>query len=504
MSFPIPVPSWRLARAALASLFCVASTVALAAKQAPAAPASQAATPAHAQTGRGAAKAGMTPLYTGDVDLSKRRTIRILTPYSKTQYFVDKGVPRGVVQEAAVQLQTALNKQFKTSTANQIHVAVIPTSRDQLLEALQQGRGDVIAAGVTMTPEREKIVDFTVATKSNVKEIVVTGPGAPELAKVDDLAGKEIAVRNGSIQFEGLQKLNATFKQQGKAPVKIRTVPATLEDEDILEMANAGLLPIVVVDDYYADFWKQILPNIKPHPDIAVREEGSLAWAVRKNSPKLLEVLNPFVKANAEGTAFGNSILRKYLKDTKVVKSATSPAEIKKFNDLVAIFRKHGDKYGIDYLLMMAQGYQESRLSQEAKSPVGAIGVMQLMPATGQDMKVGDIKQTDPNVEAGVKYVRFMIDQYFKDEPMTPLDKGLFAFASYNAGAGRIRSLRREAAKQGLDPNVWFNNVERVVAAKIGRETVTYVSNIYKYYVAYTLVVEEMDEKAKAKGEVKR
>ncbi|HMA07279.1 MAG TPA: transporter substrate-binding domain-containing protein, partial [Ramlibacter sp.] len=451
------------------------------------------------------AKAGMTSLYTGDVDVGKRRTIRILTPYSKTHYFVDRGVPRGMVQEAAVQLQTALNKQFKTSTANQIHVAVIPTSRDQLLEALQQGRGDIIAAGVTMTPEREKIVDFTVATKGNVKEIVVTGPGAPDLASLDDLAGKEIAVRNGSIQFESLQKLNESFKQQGKAPVKIRTVPTSLEDEDILEMANAGLLPIVVVDDFYAEFWKQILPGIKPHPDIAVREEGSLAWAVRKNSPKLLAVLNPIVKANAEGTAFGNAQFRKYLKDTKVVKSATSPAEIKKFNDLVAIFRKHAGKYEVDYLLMMAQGYQESRLDQQAKSPVGAIGVMQVMPATGQDMKVGDIRQTDPNVEAGVKYMRFMMDQYFKDEPMDRLNKGLMAFASYNAGAGRIRSLRREAAKQGLDPNVWFNNVERVVAAKIGRETVTYVSNIYKYYVAYTLVAEEMDEKAKAKGEtVKR
>ena len=507
MSFPKNLPSSRLARAALACLFCVASSVALAAKQAPApaAPASQAAASNQTQTSRGTAQAGMTKPYTGDFDvMAKRRLIRILTPYSKTHYFIDKGVPRGAIQDAAVQLETALNKQFKTGTANLIHVAVIPTSRDQLLDALQRGRGDIIAAGITMTPEREKIVDFTVATRSNIKEIIVTGPGAPALASVDDLAGKEIAVRNGSIQFESLQKLNEAFKQRGKAPVKIRPVPATLEDEDILEMANASLLPIVVVDDYYADFWKQILPNIKPHPEIAVRDEGSLAWAVRKDSPKLLGVLNPIVKANAEGTAFGNAQFRKYLKDTKVVKSATSASEIKKYNDLVTIFRKYSDKYEVDYLLMMAQGYQESRLDQQAKSPVGAIGVMQLMPATGLDMRVGDIHQTDPNIEAGVKYMRFMMDQYFKDEPMDRLNKGLMAFASYNAGAGRIRSLRREAAKQGLDPNVWFNNVERVVAAKIGRETVTYVGNIYKYYVAYTLVAEEMDEKAKAKGEVKR
>jgi membrane-bound lytic murein transglycosylase MltF len=275
-------------------------------------------------------------------------------------------------------------------------------------------------------------------------------------------------------------------------------VPATLEDEDILEMTNAGLLKVVIVDDFNADFWKQILPSITPHPAIAVREEGALAWAVRKNSPELIAALNPIIKANGEGTLFGNSVLRTYLKDTKTVKRATSPAEIKKFNDLVGIFRKYGDKYSLDYLLMMAQGFQESRLDQSVKSKVGAIGVMQVMPTTGKDLKVGDISQIDPNIEAGVKYMRFMMDQYYKDEPMDNLNKGLFTFASYNAGPARIRQLRALAADRGLNPNVWFNNVERVASEKIGRETVTYVSSIYKYYVAYALTMQEIDEKAKA------
>ena len=139
---------------------------------------------------------------------------------------------------------------------------------------------------------------------------------------------------------------------------------------------------------------------------------------------------------------------------------------------------------------MGAQGYQESQLNQNAKSSVGAIGVMQVMPATGKDMKVGDITETEANIHAGIKYMRFMIDQYYEKEPMTKLDKALFAFASYNAGAGRVRQLRQEAAKRGLDPNVWFQNVEYVAAEKIGPETVTYVSNIYKYYIAYRLVLE--------------
>jgi membrane-bound lytic murein transglycosylase MltF len=153
---------------------------------------------------------------------------------------------------------------------------------------------------------------------------------------------------------------------------------------------------------------------------------------------------------------------------------------------------------------MGAQGYQESQLNQDAKSPVGAIGVMQVMPTTGQDMQVGDITETEANIHAGIKYMRWMMDQYYEKEPMTKLDKALFAFASYNAGAGRIAALRREAAKRGLHPNVWFQNVEYVAAEKIGQETVTYVSNIYKYYIAYRLVMESRAAQQEAVEKIKR
>src|SRR6185436_19064979 len=149
---------------------------------------------------------------------------------------------------------------------------------------------------------------------------------------------------------------------------------------------------------------------------------------------------------------------------------------------------------------MLAQGFQESRLDQNAKSHVGAVGVMQVMPATGKDLKVGDINQVDANIHAGVKYIRFMIDQYYAKEPMDPTNRMLFAFAAYNAGPGRIRQLRREAQTRGLDPNVWFNNVERIVGERIGRETCQYVSNIFKYYVAYTLTLEDWAAAGGRKG----
>ena len=438
--------------------------------------------------------------WTGDFDgMVKRRQIRILTPYSKTHYFIDRGVPRGIVYDGGMKLEADVNTRLKTTPATRIHVVFVPTSRDALYQALIDGRGDIVSANVTITPERQKLVDFTVPSRTNVNQIVVSAPGAPAIHTVDDLAGKQVGVREKSLQFDSLTELNARFKKEGKAEIAIKTVPTAMEDEDILEMVNSGLLKATVVDETIADFWKMVLPDLNVQPKAVVRSGGDVAWAVRKNSPKLLEVLNPLITANKQGTLFGNEILRKYLKNAKFAKSATSDAEIKKFRALVDTFKKYGDKYDVDYVLMMAQGYQESQLNQGAKSHVGAIGVMQVMPATGKDMKVGDIKQTDANVHAGVKYIRFMVDQYYADEPMDRLNKGLFAFAAYNCGPGRVRQLRKEAQTRGLNPNIWFNNVERIAGERIGRETVTYVSNIYKYYIAYTLTLEEWNAGAAKK-----
>lgn len=214
--------------------------------------------------------------------------------------------------------------------------------------------------------------------------------------------------------------------------------------------------------------------------------------------------LNAFLARYPQGSARRNLLLQQYWKNANHVKDAVSQEERAKFEQMAKFFRQHSDQYRLDYLLMAAQGYQESRLDQTVKSKVGAIGVMQVMPATGKELQVGDIRQLEPNIHAGVKYIRFMMDRYYEKEPMDPLNKGLFTFASYNAGPRRIAQLRQAAAQRGLDPNVWFNNVELIAAEKIGRETVTYVSNIYKYYLAYTLLTEEQAERAKAREALKQ
>jgi membrane-bound lytic murein transglycosylase MltF len=427
----------------------------------------------------------------------KRRLVRIGVTYNRTFYFGDHGAQRGIAYEYGKLMEDELNKQRKTGNLK-VAFWFVPLPRDQLLPALMDGKVDMVIAQLAVTPERQKLVDFTNPTRRNVNQVVVTGPGAPAIASVDDLAGQEVFVRKSSDYYQSLLALNTRLQSAGKPPVSIQEAPENLEDDDMLEMANAGLIKITVVDSYLAEFWKQVFTDLTVHDTVTVRTGGDLAVAIRKDSPQLAAGLNAIIAKYGLGTTFGNMMQQRYLQSTKYVKNSASEAERKRFLQMTELFKKYSDQYDMDYLLMAAQGFQESGLDQSVKSKVGAVGVMQVMPATGKELNVGDIRQLEPNIHAGVKYVRWVIDEYYKDEPMDALNKGLFAFASYNAGAGRIRQLRREAEKRGLDPNVWFGNVEQIASERIGRETVTYVSNIYKYYVAYRLIVEERERRAAA------
>jgi membrane-bound lytic murein transglycosylase MltF len=438
--------------------------------------------------------------YKGDLDdLANKRVIRALVVSSPMFYFLDGARERGITYEAMKEFESFLNKKLETGNLK-ISVVLIPVQRNQLLPRLAEGGGDIAAANLTITPERLKLVDFSTPALKNVSEIVVSSADAPIIKSLDDLSGKKIYVRTSSSYHESLLRLNENLRKAGKAPVIIDPADEILEDEDILEMVNADLIQWTVVDSTKTDFFKDIFEKVRIYPDLAVRSGGNVAWAVRKNSPKMLALIDEFVVGISKGTAFGNTLLKRYLRDNKWVKAATAQSERKNYLQVVDLFKKYGDQYDIPYLLMIAQAYQESQLNQNARSPVGALGIMQIKPdtAAGNPINIKQIEQLDNNIHAGVKYVRFIFDRYYKDAPMTILNKVLFSFASYNAGPARIARLREKAAARGLDPDVWFKNVELIAAREIGRETVQYVSNIYKYYLAYKAL--NMENKSEAKS----
>lgn len=437
------------------------------------------------------------PDWTGDFEgMRERRLIRVLVPYSKTFFELDRGRQRGLTYELGKGLEAWLNKtQPYAKKSMQWRVMFIPTPRNELMPKLMEGVGDIAAGGLTVTEARLKDVDFTDPFAVNIPEILVSAPGSKPLQKLEDLSGQEITVRASSSYYEHLQALSTSFKEQGLAPIDLKAADENLESEDLLQMVNAGLLKATVVDRYIAKIWAPLYTDMKIHDEIALHDNSEFAWAIRKDSPQLKSQLAEFVKTHKVGTTFGNSLRTKYVTNSsKRILNATSEAEMKKFQEMVEIFSRHAGTYGFDHLMLMAQGFQESQLDQKARSPRGAVGVMQLLPKTAQDptVAIGGIdKSADKNIEAGSKYMRLLADKYLNDPQLTQVNRTLMTFAAYNAGPGNLRKFRALAEKSGLDKNIWFGNVEQAAAQVVGRETVDYVGNIYKYYVAYKLVEEK-------------
>ena len=443
---------------------------------------------------------------TGDFDaLLKHRMIRMLVPYSQTLFYHDRGEARGVIAAASVELEKFLNKKFPDKRP--FTVVVIPTTRDRLLQGLIEGEGDVAGGSLTITAARVKRFDFTTPTFRDVNQIFVTGPGAPKLRSLDDLAGQTVHVRRSKSFYEHLLALNERFEhpdppRRPLPPMKIELLPDELESEDVLDMVNVGLVRIAVCEEWLADIWAKQLPNVQVHRDVVLREATQLGWAMRLHSPKLKAVLDEFV-VNARAKGLFNSFVMGAGANVRRMRNAAGRNEMKKFEATINLFRKYAQQYQFDYLMLAAQGYQESRLDQTARSRVGAIGIMQVMPATGAEMRVGDIRRVEPNIHAGTKYLAKLMENYFEDAKFDEQNRSLFAFAAYNAGPANISKVRRRAAAEGVNPDVWFNQVEHVAARMLGQETVKYVRNVFKYNVAYKLAQQTESDRAEALDRLK-
>jgi membrane-bound lytic murein transglycosylase MltF len=426
--------------------------------------------------------------FTGDFDeIAERGYLRVLVPFSKTFYFIDNGVQRGT----AVDMTTELGKFLEKKHGKKVRegqIVMMPTPRATLFTDLAEGRGDIALGNLTITPERQKLVEFSSPLFKSVREVPLTTTAVDNLTSPEALSGLEIYVRRSSSYQDSLLALNKKLEADGKAPVKIVPADEKLEDEDLIDLIKAGGIPMIIIDEHKADFWMQIVDGLKIHPEAAVRTDAQTAFAVRPKAPDLLKEMTAFAKTVEKGTLLGNIILKRYLKETKFLKDLNDENRREQFDKLAAVFEKYGQQFDIDWLLIAAQAYQESQFKQTARSNAGAVGVMQIKPTTaaGNPINIKGVeKDADTNVHAGVKYLRYLADQYFFDLKDDPANQTFFALAAYNAGPSRFKKLRAEAEKQGYDPNLWFGNVEWIVGKHISREPVRYVGNIYKYYVVF-------------------
>lgn len=423
----------------------------------------------------------------GDLDaMVARGEIRVLTTFTLGSFFIDRGQQRGTVYELSLILEKYVRDKLGKD-ARRLKVTIIPVRRDQLLPYLLAGHGDVAFANLTVTPARSQVVDFSYPFTRKVRELLVTAPSVTGIESIEDLAGREIVVPAASSYFESIIELNKQLVADGLKPLRVTVSDPRLEIEDIIEMMNADLLPMTVADDHRMQLWSRVFDKVTVHEDIALRENASIALAMRKESPQLKQMLDGYVRENRVGTLITNMLLTQFTKYTGWVRPALERNPFRRFEQLAGLFRTYGAQYDFDWLMLASFAFQESGFDQNARSHVGAIGVMQVMPSTAADRAVGidNIEELENNVHAGTKYLSVLRGHYFSDPDMEPTERMLFTMAGYNAGPNRINRLRRVAAARGLDPNVWFNNVELIVAAQVGREPVNYVGNIYRYYIAY-------------------
>jgi membrane-bound lytic murein transglycosylase MltF len=421
----------------------------------------------------------------------ERQVVRAAVSRSGFFYYIRNGREYGVTSDFLKVFEKDLNRRLGLTGTRRIQVLAIPLTRDRLLDAVAEGRADIATAGLTITPERLQQVDFSVPWTTDVREVLVTSSIAKPIVFLGDLAGREVVVRVSSSYFQSLKELSDLFVRDGLPPIDIIPAHEIFEDEDLLEMASVGMIGITIADDYIANFWQRSFTDLTVRDDLAIREDGRIAWAFRKNSPMLAQAINNFVEANKPGTKTGNVILNRYLDNPARVTNALAGDRLRKLTLEEPRFRRYGNEFDIDWLMLAAQGYQESGLDNSKISPAGAVGMMQLMPKTARSVGISDYRKVDGNIRAGAKYMRHLIDDYIGSDDVDEMNQWLLALASYNAGATRIRTIRRQTEASGLDPNLWFDNVELTVAESIGSETVVYVRNVMKYYLAYRLTFEK-------------
>lgn len=429
----------------------------------------------------------------GDLDtMLNERVLRVLVVYDNTNFYLHEGLQDGLNVSMMREFERWLDKRYFAGQKLKMNVVFMPVRHDELLPMLNAGHGDLALANLSTTDDRRKLVDFSQPDMVGLQEWLVSSQNEQPLTNLAQLSGKRVWVRKSSSYYESLQTLNDMLASLQKSPVQIELVDEVLQDSDLLDMVARGDIDYTVVDSYKGKLWSKVFKGLRFHDEIPLRRDAQTAWAFRKNSPQLEAEVNRFLQEYRKGTSKGDPIYRKYHQVAQGLaerylrgmpeRMGWSDADYARY---APVFQRYGERYKLDWMMLLAQAYQESTMKQSARSQRGAMGVMQMLPSTAREpyVNVGNINKLENNIHAGTKYMRYMMDNYFAD--LDDSNRALFTLAAYNAGPNRIAQYRKEAERRGLNGNIWFDNVEKVVASRVGSETVQYVKNVSSRYVSY-------------------
>jgi membrane-bound lytic murein transglycosylase MltF len=427
-------------------------------------------------------------------EMFQRGEIRMAVPYDRTIYINDKGTPRGLSIQISKGLAKWINAKYSSQLKGKlISIKLVPTISAELLNSLISGRADIAVGDIGLYEPISNSHDLIVNHASRVEqEVLVTGPSSPVLQKMTDLSGQTVyGSRNTNFQMT-LGALNEELRRDGRPPVNLISPLGDLDDEDLLEMLNAGLIQYVIVGNWKFKLWQSIYKNIVMHEELSVKDVGWIGWVVRANNQDLNDDLSGFYQSDEFDQSRRAFRQEDYKEHLKGLKDPIDKMAWARFESMRPLFNKFGAEYKLNPLFIASLGFQETLLNQSAVSGVGAIGVMQLMPATGMSLGVGDIHLLEPNIHAGADYMNQLVTKYFPDAQFEGNNRSLFAVASYNIGPNNVAKAREQAKQLGFNPNQWFGNVEFIATERMGYEPMIYVRNVYKYFMSYRLKLKEI------------
>jgi membrane-bound lytic murein transglycosylase F len=430
--------------------------------------------------------------------------LHAITIYNSTSYFLYKGVPMGFEYELLSRLAKNLGLKLKITIAEDI---------DDLFDMLNNGKGDLIAYGLTITEPRKKMVSFTenhyVTHQALVQRMPDNWRSLPGY-KIDkqlisntlELSNDTVWVRENSSYAERIKNL----ENEIGADIPIAHINGNVTTDEIIKMVVDGEIERTVADHNIAAINKTYYPIL--NIDTRVSFSQRIAWAVRQNSPQLLKAINKWIEKEKKSDDY-YVIYNKYFKNTRSNKSriksdfySKNSNKISKYDDII---KANASEIGWDWRFLSSQIYQESRFDPKAESWAGATGLIQLMPATAKEVGVSNNYNPEQNIRGGVKYLDRMRDNFEAVEDS--IQKVKFTLAAFNCGAGHVYDAMRLAEKHGKNPNIWDENVEEYILKLKdkeyylddvvrhgfvrGREPYNYVRDIFLRYEHYKKFIEE-------------
>lgn len=408
-----------------------------------------------------------------------RGEIRMAMPYGRTSYVDARGHILGFSPELARYLGDFLSTKYK----KRIKIEIVPIVAGQLLNTLDRYQADFAVDYFQEYKERPSLAAYAVYDHTRSEDhIVVSRKNSSPLNRLEDLSGQTVCVGHLT-RSNLLDEINEKLPKDKQ--IHIFKDDLILSDEDLLQMLDAGLIEHIWVARWKAKLWQPVLSNIQLN-EATVRSGVTPSDLIVHQSNRDLanDILEFAVSPDLE-KALQIYRTRDFQYRKNALKNPVAKAEWQRFESMHEFFRQFGHQERLDPLFLAGLGFQESALNQSAQSPMGAIGVMQLLPGTGASMGVGNIYELKPNIHAGAKYMNSLLYALSLDQALPDAERAFFAVAAYNAGPNNIRKARELAAKMGFDPNRWFFHVEMATAKLVGSETFLYVRNVYKYYITY-------------------